>query len=110
MKKIKALMQKYPGKIMLPKDLAIEVNGKRKEISLNELPIDNQTFDIGSETVDEYTDIINDAQSIVVSGPMGVYENKEFAFGTKRVLKAIATQGDIWNFFLMMIIFDEKLV
>jgi hypothetical protein len=34
--------------------------------------------------------IIKTAKSIVVSGPMGVYENKQFNYGTKGVLQAIA--------------------
>ena len=47
-------------------------------------------MDIGAKTVEKYAKIIADAKSIVVSGPMGVYENKEFNYGTKAVLEAIA--------------------
>ena len=47
-------------------------------------------FDIGKKTVDEFSQIIAKAKSIVVSGPMGVYENKEFNYGTKGVFEAIA--------------------
>ena len=32
------LIKKYPEEIKTPEDLAVEVNGKRKEISLKELP------------------------------------------------------------------------
>ena len=87
---IKELMQKYPDKIKTPKDLAVEVNGKRKEISIHELPTDFPIFDIGTETVEDYAKIIRVAKSIVVSGPMGVFENSEFMFGTKRILEEIA--------------------
>jgi phosphoglycerate kinase len=87
---IKALIQKYPDKIKTPLDLAVEVKGKRKEISLSELPTEYSTYDIGKKTVEEYTNIIRKAKSIVISGPMGVYENKEFSFGTKRILEEIA--------------------
>jgi phosphoglycerate kinase len=87
---IKALIQKYPDKIKTPLDLAVEVKDKRKEISLNELPTEYSTYDIGKKTVEEYTNIIRKAKSIVISGPMGVYENKEFSFGTKRILEEIA--------------------
>ena len=55
---IKELLQKYPEKIKTPKDLAVEVNGKRKEISVHELPTDFPIFDIGTETVEEYAKII----------------------------------------------------
>ena len=87
---IKSLIEKYPEKIRTPSDLAVEVKGKRKEISLKELPTEYPIFDIGANTVDDYCGIIDKAKSIVISGPMGVYENKEFDFGTKRVLEEIA--------------------
>ncbi|MEM3730732.1 MAG: phosphoglycerate kinase [Candidatus Bathyarchaeia archaeon] len=88
---IKELMEKYPNKILTPKDLAVEVNGKRKEISVEELPTNYPIFDIGTKTVSHYAEIIKKAKSIVVSGPMGVFENKEFVFGTRETFKAIAS-------------------
>jgi len=87
---IKALIQKYPDKIKTPLDMAVEVKGKRKEISITELPTEYPTYDIGTKTVDDYAKIIRKAKSIVISGPMGVYENKEFSFGTKKILEEIA--------------------
>jgi phosphoglycerate kinase len=88
---IKALIQEYPDKIKTPQDLAVEVHGKRKEISVKELPTEYPTYDIGTKTVDDYVKTIRKAKSIVISGPMGVYENKEFSFGTKRILEEIAS-------------------
>jgi phosphoglycerate kinase len=87
---IKELMQKYPKKIETPVDVAVETNGKRKEISINDLPTNYPMFDIGAKTVDEYAKIIRNAKSIVVSGPMGVFERSEFIFGTKKILEEIA--------------------
>jgi phosphoglycerate kinase len=88
---IKELMQKYPDQIKTPKDVAVEVNGKRKEISVQELPTDYPIFDIGKRTVEDYGKIIKSAKAIVVSGPMGVYENKEFLYGTKKTFEEIAS-------------------
>jgi phosphoglycerate kinase len=87
---IKGLIQKFPDKIKTPKDLAVDVNGKREEISVEELPVNHSTFDVGAKTVEDYVKVIRDAKSIVVSGPMGVFENSEFVFGTKRIFEAIA--------------------
>jgi phosphoglycerate kinase len=87
---IKELMQKYRGEIKTPKDVAVEVNGKRKEVAVEDLPTNYPMFDIGAKTVEEYARLIRNAKSIVISGPMGVYENKEFAYGTKQVFKQIA--------------------
>lgn len=87
---IKELIAKYPDKVVLPEDVALDVNGKRKEIPVSKLPTENSIFDIGAKTVEKFAAIISKAKSIVVSGPMGVYENKEFNYGTKKVLEAIA--------------------
>ncbi|MGF3521739.1 MAG: phosphoglycerate kinase [Candidatus Bathyarchaeia archaeon] len=87
---IKELLAKYPKAIMLPVDVALDVNGKRKEIPVTQLPTEYSIFDIGAKTVEAFTKLISEAKSIVVSGPMGVYENKEFNYGTKKILEAIA--------------------
>jgi len=84
-------MTKHPDEIKVPLDVAVEVNKKRKEISVKELPTNNPMFDIGAKTVNEYGKIIKKAKSIVISGPMGVYENSEFIFGTKRIFEEIST-------------------
>jgi phosphoglycerate kinase len=91
---IKKLMEKYPNKIKVPSDVATAVNSKRKEISVDELPTDYPIFDIGESTAEDYTRIIRSAKSIVISGPVGVYENEEFMLGTRQVLMAVAeSQG-----------------
>jgi len=87
---IKELMQKYPDRIKTPLDLAVEVNGKRKEVSVEELPSDHPIFDVGAKTVKDYATTIKMAKSIVLSGPMGVFENSEFVYGTKRIFEEIA--------------------
>ena len=87
---IKELMQKYGDKVQIPVDVALDVGGKRKEISVSKLPTENSIFDIGAKTVENYAKLISKAKSIVVSGPMGVYENKQFNYGTKKMLEAIA--------------------
>jgi phosphoglycerate kinase len=87
---IKELQPKYPEKIKVPRDVAVEVNGKRKEIPVEKLPTVYSMFDVGAKTVEDYGRTIRNAKTVVVSGPMGVYENREFSFGTKRILEEIA--------------------
>ncbi len=88
---IEELMRAYPTSIEVPLDLAMEADGKRIEILVSKLPTKYPLCDIGSETVKKYSGIIKGAKSIVVSGPMGVFENKQFIYGTARVLEAIAS-------------------
>lgn len=91
---IKELMKEYPKAIVVPVDLAMEVNQKRREITLDELPTNYPILDIGTETAKKFSEIILKAKTIVVSGPVGVFENPEFKTGTQIVLEAVAaSQG-----------------
>jgi phosphoglycerate kinase len=87
---IKALEEQFGEKVVVPLDFALDINRKRIEIPVSKLPTENSIMDIGAKTVEKYSRIIATAKSIVVSGPMGVYENKEFNYGTKGVFEAIA--------------------
>jgi len=87
---IKGLMKTYPGKVEVPVDLAVDLKGKRKEIQVTDLPTSYPIYDVGEKTVKKYNDLIKGAKSIVISGPMGVFENKEFVKGTKKTFEAIA--------------------
>jgi phosphoglycerate kinase len=87
---IQTLLAHYSDKIMLPVDVALNVDGKRVEIPVNQLPSEYPIFDIGTKTVEKYVEIISKAKSIVVSGPPGVYENNNFCYGTKTIFETIA--------------------
>jgi phosphoglycerate kinase len=87
---VRELIKKYPEKIRTPVDLAVDANGRRKEVSLNELPTSDSICDIGTKTVEDYARTIRAAKSIVISGPMGMYENSQFELGTKRILEEVA--------------------
>lgn len=89
-KPAKEYLEKYPGKIMMPVDFAYEKDGARKEISIEELPAEEMLMDIGEKTIKQFEEIINGAGTIFVNGPAGVYENKLFEEGTKRIWNAIA--------------------
>ncbi len=83
------LISKYGEKIETPVDLAIDVDGVRKEISIEELPTDYDVYDIGGKTIEKYTEIIKESITIGVKGPMGMYEDDRFGLGTKRILEAV---------------------
>lgn len=87
----KAVYEKYKDKIILPIDLAVETqNFERVEIPLSALPLNMPIKDIGSNTCEKIEDLISESNTIIISGPVGVYEEKAFSIGTKRILKAIA--------------------
>jgi len=86
---IKKVNAKYPTQIYLPVDFAIEKNGKRQEINLNELPVEARLFDIGEQTIKHFNDILANAKTVFLSGPCGVFENKLFQKGTKEIFTAV---------------------
>lgn len=87
----KELLQDYLDKFILPVDFAYEVNGERKEISIEELPNNNAMFlDVGAKSVEIFEEVLASAGTIFVNGPAGVYENKLFAYGTDKIWNAIA--------------------
>jgi phosphoglycerate kinase len=88
---IKKLIEEYSDRIQVPIDVAVEVDKKRKEISTKQLPTDYQIFDIGASTIERYSRIVRSSKSIVFSGPVGVFENKEFELGTRKIFEAIAS-------------------
>lgn len=59
------------------------------------LPIDvvthaGQILDLGSKTIQLYSEAIATAATILWNGPMGVFENPEYANGTNQIARAIA--------------------
>ncbi len=85
----KSILEKHADRIALPVDFAY-VNAERKEIMVDELPVDELLVDIGHKTVENYVDIIKKAKTIFVNGPMGVFEEPETEYGTRTLWNAIA--------------------
>ena len=87
---IKKIYEKYSESIFLPKDFAYSYNDKRFEISIEDIPCENNIYDIGEKTINEYKEILKQAKTIFLSGPCGVFENDLFKKGTKEIFKFIA--------------------
>jgi phosphoglycerate kinase len=86
---IKNVYKKFEKQIHLPTDFAIEEHGKRQEKTLEDLPLENNLFDIGEKTIQDYKKILSIAKTIFISGPCGVYENPLFRKGTKEIFSYI---------------------
>lgn len=91
LQRCKELLSDYPDRFELPVDVAIMVDGARKEVSVDELPSSAEIMDIGSKTVARYSRIIRSAGTAFMSGPPGVFELEGFSLGTEGLLKAMAT-------------------
>ncbi|MBN1677830.1 MAG: phosphoglycerate kinase [Candidatus Thermoplasmatota archaeon] len=89
MENARKLIQKYGAKIHLPVDAAISVDGRRVEVTLEDMPEDGAVMDIGSKTAEEFRRIIMDSKTIFLSGPPGVFENPSFCKGTAELFDAM---------------------
>jgi phosphoglycerate kinase len=87
--KAKELLAKYGSKILFPQDVAVDSGGGREELPINKLPSKYIIVDIGKKTAEQYSKLITGAKTVMVNGPAGVYEKKEFEYGTKTLLRAI---------------------
>lgn len=90
---IKELIDKYPENIILPIDLTIDVNGNKKDVKVAELPTNYLIKDIGSATIEKYSQIIKESKTVVMSGPMGIFEQKPFDEGTRKMFEAMASSN-----------------
>jgi phosphoglycerate kinase len=84
------LMKGNDDRIYLPLDVAVEKDGKRVEVDIDELPVDYPIKDIGSKTAEEFSRIIHTLSTVFCNGPAGVFEDPNFAHGTKAVFRAMA--------------------
>ena len=89
--KAEVLLEKYSDKIVLPIDVAYKEEGTRKEIEVEKLPIETSILDIGSQSIEKFSDIIKKSHVVVMNGPMGKFEDPLFKKGTMEVLRAVST-------------------
>jgi phosphoglycerate kinase len=84
---IKETYQKYKDKIILPEDLVIDENGKRKVIKIEEAEKYNTTTgDIGPKTEKQFDKIIMKCKTIVANGPPGIFEKDVFREATNNMI------------------------
>jgi phosphoglycerate kinase len=89
----KQLLAKAGGKIKLPVDNVIAsemTDTAQTKIVEGSIPADMEGFDIGPKTRELYKAEIAKAKTIVWNGPMGVFEKKPFAEGTRQIAQAVA--------------------
>ena len=89
--KARALIEDEPERYGLPTDVAVRVDGGRKEVEPGTLGAPVPVLDIGSDTVARYSRQIKGAGTVFMSGPPGAFEYDEFSLGTEGLLRAMAS-------------------
>jgi phosphoglycerate kinase len=82
------LLHDKGGKMILPFDVAIEVDGRRRDILVGDLPQNHPVLDIGRESIDKFARVIAGAGTVFMSGPAGMIEKEAFSLGTKDLMLA----------------------
>ncbi len=78
-------------RLHLPLDVVVR---DPKSRTISSLPVNNvngnEIFDIGTRSRNLYSQIISNSRTIIWNGPLGMFEEKSFATGTKKIAKAVA--------------------
>jgi phosphoglycerate kinase len=84
-------LKRMAGSCTRPLDLAVNANGRRVELDIEDFPSKYYVYDIGKKTQAEFISRVRKAKCIFMKGPAGYCEDKKFCEGTLTLLKAIAT-------------------
>jgi len=81
-------------KVYLPVDVVVAPSlnskGLGRAVPVQEIPADTMALDIGPATSLLYREALHSAETVVWNGPMGAFENEEFAKGTHEMCESIA--------------------
>jgi len=89
-KQCKELLLAYKNRILIPTDVAVNVEGSRKNVQVEDLPSPYLISDIGLDTIVSYRKEIAEARNVILNGPAGIFEEEEFALGTREIFGAVA--------------------
>jgi phosphoglycerate kinase len=88
------LLDTYADVIRLPVDIVVgdkfAADAKPETVAADAIPDGKMGLDIGPGSVDRFTKLLANAETIFWNGPMGVFEFPAFAAGTKGLAEVIA--------------------
>lgn len=95
-KELQKLMLAYKEKFAFPLDAITTTtyNESPTMKNINKIDANDIIKDIGIKTINKYSDIIKNSNTIFMNGTMGIYEQKEFANGTIEILNHLKEKKD----------------
>lgn len=81
----KEILDKNKDKIILPVDVVTEY----KECNINEISESVKGLDIGKSTVELFGKYLNQSNTIIWNGPLGMFEEEKYSYGTKGVCEVL---------------------
>lgn len=86
---IKELIKTYKEKIIIPTDFYVKNHENKEYRQLNEIKDEDVILDIGEESIKKYENIINLSKTVFINGTVGLYEDKDYEYGTKTLLEKL---------------------
>ena len=80
---IQKLHDRYSEKLVLPRDFRFDPDGV--------------ALDVGPETIEQFSEIIDTSKTVFWNGPLGRYEEAKFAEGTKQIAAHLAKLKDAYT-------------
>lgn len=82
------------SKIIIPQDCIVtkefSMHSQIENKNISQIKHDDIIMDIGQKTIQKISKLINQANTILWNGPLGVYEMPKFRYGTEMIAKCIA--------------------
>jgi len=92
--KIMQTAKQNGGEVFLPVDVVVtkklEQNAATKIVAVDEIKDDEIIADIGPQSVAKLTQILQNYQTLIWNGPLGVFEIKPFNIGTESLARVVA--------------------
>lgn len=92
---VKKLLRDYRAKIKLPLDVVVASEGSDiiECLKPDRIKAHQKIFDVGPQTILEYSKIIKNCKTLVWSGALGRVEEKRFTHGTVALLRLFASRA-----------------
>ena len=88
------LLAEHGDKIVLPTDVVVSAevsdDASTETVAVEAIPAGQKGLDIGPDSVARFAEALSGAATVFWNGPMGVFEVRPFAAGTKGVAEAVA--------------------
>ena len=90
-----AIMSRRDCKVYLPVDFRVgpsmNSKGLARAVPALEMPADSMALDIGPASSLLYAEALVNAETIIWNGPMGAFENEDYAKGTTDLVEALSS-------------------
>jgi len=91
--------EKLGVKLLLPTDIVVapefNIDAKPSVVAADAIPPDQMGLDIGPDTAVTFAKAMGECKTVFWNGPMGVFEFRNFANGTKVLAQALTQVGGI---------------